>query len=120
MLASHRKIAKAIIDGRQKDDESMKEKLRALREYMGEERKKLSDSIDSATEFAHEVYPQAHDAVATQHDEVSGIMEELKELQDEANQAMGGNRPPKKDASEASAKSSEAPATTSTADTQKT
>jgi hypothetical protein len=55
---------------------------------------------------AQTVYPRAHAAADHQMAEVDGIAEELEALEDEANQAIGGNSPPP-DGSESSTKPSE-------------
>lgn len=73
----------------------MKDKLAALRAFNAENRKKLEQKIDAAMEKAIEVYPRAHAAADHQLAEVDGIAEELEALEDEANQALGGNNPPK-------------------------
>jgi hypothetical protein len=72
----------------------MKEKLAALREYNAQQRRILNGKIDAVMAKAQEVYPRAHAAAEQQLAEVDGIEQEIVALEDEANQAMGGNNPP--------------------------
>lgn len=81
------------------------EKLAALREYKAEQRKLLNDKVDATMAKAQAVFPRAHAVAEREFSEVEGIDAELDLLDDEANQAIGGNRPPK-DGSSSSGQSS--------------
>jgi hypothetical protein len=69
-------------------------KLARLREYHHDNRKLLEEKIDAAMAKAQVVYPRAHEAADAKLAEVEAIAAELDELEDDDNQAMGGNRPP--------------------------
>src|ERR1700722_17783576 len=73
----------------------MREKLAELRKFRAEQRKILDQKIDAAKAKALEVYPRAHAAAERELAEVEDIDEELDLLDDEVNQGMGGNNPPK-------------------------
>lgn len=85
----------------------MHEKMKALRELRSEGNRKLEETIDAAMKQALETYPRAHLAAEMQLSEVLGIHAETLAIEDETNQAIGGNSRPKQGGSASSEKPSD-------------
>lgn len=95
-----RVLGAAVLEGRKAQRRiTMHEKLKALREYRRDNQELLDLKLTRAFQKAQEVYPRAHDHADAQLAEAMAIEAECDALDDEVNQAMGGNRPPQGDGS---------------------
>jgi hypothetical protein len=88
-------VAIAELKGEAVKGAPMKEKIAALREFRTQQRKILDAKIDATKEKAKQVYSRAHAAADREFDEVREMDAELDLLDDEVNQLIGGNSPPK-------------------------